>query len=196
MMSIDLLEDVAPASKDLGAVAEIADKMEHSVHRIADLEKAIKAEKQNFRKLSEEELPDLMQQLNIRSFTLSNGSHVEVTDVISGSIPSQGAIDKAKDDDKGMLEMRQQECFDWLRGNGGGDIIKNNVEVQFSKEEDQECNAFVSKLRTDEMAFKRSTGVHQKQLNKFLGETVSQGKEVPHELFKIYSGRKATIRRK
>ena len=194
-MSIDLLEDVAPASKDLGAVAEIAEKMEQSKQRIADLEHTIKAEKQNFRKLSEEELPNLMQQLNINSFTLSNGAHVEVTDVISGSIPSQGAIEKAKDDDKGMLEMRQQECFDWLRHNGG-DIIKNNVEVQFSKEEDQECNAFVSKLRNDEMAFKRSTGVHPKQLNKFLGETIEQGKDVPHDLFKIYSGRKATIRNK
>lgn len=195
-MSIDLLEDVAPASKDLGAIAEVAEKMEHTSERIAQLEQAIKAEKQNLRKLSEEDLPDIMQALNMKSFTLSNGAHVEVTDVISGSIPSQGAIDKSKDDDRGMLEMRQQGCFDWLRHNGGGDIIKNNVEVQFSKEEDQECNTFVSKLRESEMAFKRATGVHPKQLNKFLAETIATGKEVPHDLFKIYSGRKATIRRK
>ena len=42
----------------------------------------------------------------------------------------------AKGDDKVNMEIRQQHCFDWLRKNGAGDLIKNNVEVQFGRDED------------------------------------------------------------
>tara|TARA_R110000851_G_scaffold119726_1_gene247600 strand:+ start:126 stop:713 length:588 start_codon:yes stop_codon:yes gene_type:complete len=195
MKNIDLLEDVAPASNELGAVADMASRMLNLENEINLLEESLKQKKQDLTKLAEQDLPDLMQELNVRDFTLSNGAKVEVNDIISGSVPSAGAIERAKGDDKIVLEMRQQHCFDWLRDNKAGDLIKNNVEVQFGRNEDDDCNAFAKELADRKIYYKRSIGVHPGSLNSFIKERMSDGKEVPHDLFKVYTGRRAKIRR-
>ena len=196
-MTIDLLEDVAPSSNSIGAVADMAQQMFDLEKEIEDLTELLKQKKQNLTKLAEQDLPDLMQELNLKDFTLKNGAKVEVKEVISGSVPSQGAIDRAKEEDKRVeLQMLQQQCFDWLRANGGGDLIKSNVEVQFGKDEDKACNDFTKRLREENLYFKRAVGVHPATLNKYLQERLGEGKDVPLEMFRVYTGRKANIRRK
>ena len=197
MSDIDLLEDVAPASNELGAVTGMAQKMYDLENEITNLEEQLKSKKQDLRMLAEQDLPDLMQELNLKDFTLKNGAKVEVKEVISGSVPSQGAIDRAKEEDKRVeLQMLQQQCFDWLRANGGGALIKSNVEVQFGKDEDEACNQFTQKLRDEKLYYKRAVGVHPATLNKYIQERLGDGKDVPLEMFRVYTGRKANIRRK
>jgi hypothetical protein len=194
-MKIDLLDDVAPASNEIGAVADMASRMLNLQEEISRSEEALKQKKQDLTKLAEQDLPDLMMELNIKDFTLSNGAKVEVNDIISGSVPAAGAIDRAKGDDKIDLEMRQENCFDWLRANGAGDLIKSNVEVQFGRDEDDACNSFIDELQDRQIYYKRAKAVHPGTLNSFIKERLSEGKEVPHDLFRIYTGRKAKIRR-
>ena len=194
-MELDLLEDVAPSSNEIGAVADMASRMldlENEINRIDEL---LKQKKQDLTKLAEQDLPELMQELNVRDFTLSNGSKVEVNDIVSGSVPSVSAIDRAKGDDKVTLEIRQQQCFEWLRDNKAGDLIKSNVEVQFGRNEDDECNAFTQELRERQLYYKRAIGVHPSSLNSFIKERLSEGKDIPLDLFRVYTGRAANIRR-
>ena len=194
MSDIDLLEDVAPASNELGAVTDMAQRMFDLEDEISDLEELLKSKKQDLRMLAEQNLPDLMQELNFRNFTMdSTGAKVIVEEVTSGSIPSQTAINRAKGDDKFQLEMLQQQCFDWLRDTGNGDLIKSNVEVQFGKGEDQACNEFTKELQDRKLFYRRAQGVHHGRLNSFLKERLSEGKEVPHDLFRVYVGRRAKI---
>ena len=87
-MTINLLDDVAPASNSLGAVSDLAQTMFDTEKEIEDLEKLLKEKKQNLTKLAEQDLPDLMQELNMKDFTLNNGAKVEIQDIASGSIPS------------------------------------------------------------------------------------------------------------
>jgi hypothetical protein len=195
MNDIDLLEDVAPASNELGAVADMAQRMGDLENEINQLEEALKQKKQDLKMLAEQDLPNLMQELNIKNFTLSNGAKVEVKDVLTASVPSQGAIDRAKDDAKQELQILQQQCFRWLRDNGLGDLIKSNVEVQFGRNEDDKCNDFTEELRKKKLYYKRAVGVHPQSLNATLKERLSEGKDVPVEMFRVYMGRRANIRR-
>ena len=192
-MTINLLDDVAPASNSLGAVSDLAQTMFDTEKEIEALEKLLKEKKQNLTKLAEQDLPDLMQELNMKDFTLNNGAKVEIQDIASGSIPSATAIMRAKPEDRPELELRQQQCFDWLRGNNAGDLIKSNVEVQFSKGEDEACNEFTKELRERNLFYRRAVGVHHGRLNSFIKEQLADGKDVPHDLFKIYVGRKAKL---
>ena len=82
MSDIDLLEDVAPASNELGAVTDMAQKMFDLENEITNLEELLKSKKQDLRMLAEQNLPDLMQELNLKDFTLKNGSKIEVKEVI------------------------------------------------------------------------------------------------------------------
>jgi hypothetical protein len=196
MEKIDLLEDVAPSSNEIGAIADMAQRMLEIENEINRLDELLKQKKQDLKLLAEQDLPDLMQELNIRDFTLSNGAKVSVKDVITASVPSQGAIDRAKDESKkAELAMLQQQCFDWLRAHNAGDLIKSNVEVQFGRDEDDACSAFVNKLRESQIYYKRAVGVHPQVLNSFVRERMSEGKEVPMEMFRVYAGRRANIRR-
>tara|TARA_R100001460_G_scaffold74372_1_gene115448 strand:- start:540 stop:1130 length:591 start_codon:yes stop_codon:yes gene_type:complete len=196
MTDIDLLEDVAPASNELGAIADMAQRMYDLENEINKLDESLKQKKQDLKMLAEQDLPDLMQELNIKDFTLNNGAKIEVKDVIQGSVPSQGAIDRIKDEDeKEAMRILQQQCFDWLRDNGLGDLIKSNVEVQFGRNEDDKCNAFTEELREKKLYYKRAVGVHPSSLNATLRERLSEGKDVPIEMFRVYMGRRANIRR-
>ena len=197
MSDIDLLEDVAPASNELGAMTDMAQRMYDLQNEIAQLEETLKSKKQDLTKLAENDIPDLMQELNMKKFTLINGSEISIEDFLSASVPSQGAIDRAKDEQSRVsLQMLQQQCFDWLRNNGGASMIKSNVEVQFGKDEDDVCNEFTKRLRDEKLYFKRAVGVHPATLNKYLQERLGEGKDVPLEMFRVYTGRKANIRRK
>jgi hypothetical protein len=195
MTDIDLLEDVAPASNELGAIANLAEMMKIVEDEINLHESLLKQKKQELKKLAEQDLPELMQELNIKNFTMSNGAKVEIKDVISASVPSQGAIDRAKDDAKQELEILQQQCFDWLRDNGLGSIIKNSVEVQFGRDEDDTCSDFTKDLQERQIYYKRALGVHPATLTSVIKERLSEGKEVPHDLFRVFTGRRANIRR-
>ena len=124
MEKIDLLEDVAPSSNEIGAVADMAQRMLEIENEINRLDELLKQKKQDLKMLAEQDLPDLMQELNIRDFTLSNGAKVSVKDVITASV-----------------------------------------------------------------------GVHPQTLNSFIKERMSEGKEVPMEMFRVYAGRRANIRR-
>ena len=194
-MSINLLDDVAPASNELGAIADMAQQMFDLEEEISAIELSLKQKKQDLNKLANQDLPDLMQELNIKDFSLNNGAKVKVEDVVSASVPSQSSIIRAKGDDKAELEIRQQQCFEWLRANGGAELIKSNVEVQFGRDEDALCNEFTQELKNRSLHYKRAIGVHPATINSFIKEKIDNGQNIPRDLFKIYEGRRAKIRK-
>jgi hypothetical protein len=194
-MSINLLDDVAPASNELGAIADMAQQMFDLEEEIVAIELSLKQKKQDLNKLANQDLPDLMQELNIKDFSLNNGAKVKVEDVVSASVPSQSSIIRAKGDDKAELEIRQQQCFEWLRANGGAELIKSNVEVQFGRDEDALCNEFTQELKNRSLHYKRAIGVHPATINSFIKEKIDNGQNIPRDLFKIYEGRRAKIRK-
>tara|TARA_R110001583_G_scaffold70751_3_gene199868 strand:- start:820 stop:1413 length:594 start_codon:yes stop_codon:yes gene_type:complete len=192
---INLLEDVAPASNELGAIAEAAQRAQVLRNEIDELTQQLKEKEQRLKSLTEQEMPDLMQELNVKNFTLTDGSKVSLVDIVSASIPSAGAIEKAKGDNREELYERQQQCFDWLRGNGGGELIKSNVEVQFGKGEDNSCTEFKKELRDKKIFYRDSMGVHPQSLKAFITECFGRGINVPSDIFKLYTGQKVQIRR-
>ena len=82
-----------------------------------------------------------------------------------------------------------------MRDNGHGANIKSNVEVQFGRNEDDACNAFTKELREKKLYYKRAVGVHPGSVNAILKERLKDGKDIPVELFRVYMGRRAKIRR-
>ena len=193
--NINLLEDVAPSSNELGAIAEAAQRAQILRDEIDELTRQLKEKEQRLKSLTEQEMPDLMQELNVKNFTLTDGSKVSLVDIVSASIPSAGAIEKAKGDNREELYERQQQCFDWLRDNGGGELIKSNVEVQFGKGEDNSCTEFKKELRDKKIFYRDSMGVHPQSLKAFITECFGRGINVPSDIFKLYTGQKVQIRR-
>jgi len=145
--------------------------------------------------LTEQELPDLMQELNVKDFTLTNGAKIGLVDIVSASIPSAGQINRAKGDVKEELLSRQKRCHNWIRKNYGEALIVSNIEVPFGKHEDKKCSEFKKQLRKDKVFYNESTGVHPQTLKAFIRECLGKGINVPVEDFRLYTGQKVQIRR-
>ena len=81
--------------------------------------------------LSEQTIPNLMQQAGLSMLKLADGSSVEVKPFYSARIPAS----------------KSEEAFDWLRENGHGDLIKNQVSLEFGMKQDNEAKSLVEELK-------------------------------------------------
>jgi hypothetical protein len=77
------------------------------------------------RDISERVIPELLAEQGLSSLKLADGSSVTVKREYRCTLP--------KDD------FKREEAYKWLRENGLGDIIKNNVSVTFGRGEDDKA---------------------------------------------------------
>ena len=189
MTNINLLEDVAPASNSLGALTELGQKMYDLEKEIEQIEITLKKKKQEYKIISEEELPDLMSELNSQAFALGNGQGVYLHEFMSHSLPTKTAITRQKDESaKNELMVRRQKCFDWLRDNKADSLIKNTVKVNFDKKEDQKCKEFTKEIAERGIDYSLEETVNSRTLTNHFDTMLKEGKELPTDLFKIYTG--------
>ena len=101
--------DLSDLSTDqLKNVAETAENIKQKEDEVFQLEEKLKQAKKDLLKMTDEDLPMLMEEINLESFTLSDGSKVNISPTYGGTI---------KVDDR-------PQAHQWLRDNGFGDLIK------------------------------------------------------------------------
>ena len=175
------LEAESIVSIDTGMSSDIAE----SCNKLLDIQKKISTAEEEMKKLkevettlSEQTIPNLMQQAGISMLKLADGSSVEVKPFYSARIPAS----------------KSEQAFDWLRANGHGDMIKNQVSLEFGMRQDNEAKALVEELKQKGLAVQQKTSVHPSTLRGFVREQIQElGKDVPAELFGTYVANKTKI---
>ena len=112
-------------------IAKSCNKLLETQNEIAKLEDRLKTFKTTETTLSEQTIPNLMQQAGVSLIKLKDGSSVEIKPFYAARIPSS----------------KVEEAFEWLRTNGHGDLIKNNVMLTFGRNQDNEAKSLVAELR-------------------------------------------------
>ena len=115
-MSINYREDKKDTIKAVVDATQLSDKVEELKSledEILNAEESIKKLKEKRNYVSQIEIPQMMQEMNITKLKLKDGQSVEVGNFYSASI----------------LPDKQEDAFKWLRENGLGDIIKNEITV-------------------------------------------------------------------
>ena len=113
------------------------------------------------------------------AFALADGSQVTLK-------PTYGAsISKAK----------EEAAFEWLRQRNEADLIKNTVTVRFNKEQDNEAKALVDDLRKKHMEPEQASTIHPGTLRAWVKGRVEDGLELDMELFGVWVGQRAEIKR-
>ena len=88
-----------PENAELQDVSSIAEKVQQKQKAITTLEQNLKEEKQALLKLTDEDLPSAMAEMNLSSFRLANGSEVSVKNTYGAHIKKENqskAFGKAK----------------------------------------------------------------------------------------------------
>ena len=158
-------------------IAKSCNKLLETQKEIDKLEDKLKTFKTTETTLSEQTIPNLMQQAGVSLIKLKDGSSVEIKPFYAARIPSS----------------KVEEAFEWLRTNGHGDLIKNNVMLTFGRNQDNEAKSLVVELREKGHNVKQAEKVEPMTLKAFVKEQIQNGKNVPADLFGVYVASKTKI---
>jgi hypothetical protein len=181
-MNINFRDDKIDAMKAVVDPKQLTDKVQQLKNledEIRNAEEGVKKLKEQARIISELEIPSMMKEMNITKLKLSDGESVEVGKFYSASIPAE----------------KQDEAFTWLRNNGLGDIIKNDITVTFGRGEDNKAAQYAVLARGQGFEPVQKIGVHAQTLKALVRERMESGLNVPSDLFKPYEGNRTKITR-
>jgi len=181
-MNINFRDDKIDAMKAVVDPKQLTDKVQQLKNledEIRNAEEGVKKLKEQARIISELEIPSMMKEMNITKLKLSDGESVEVGKFYSASIPAE----------------KQDEAFTWLRNNGLGDVIKNDITVTFGRGEDNKAAQYAVLARGQGFEPVQKIGVHAQTLKALVRERIEAGLDVPSDLFKPYEGNRTKITR-
>ena len=181
-MTIDFEKDQEQVLDKTTNINKLADKIKElqAVQKQLEQEDAIKQKKKDIEHLSGEVIPTMLSEMGLSFLKLQDGSSVEVKTNYSATI----------------TQANKEAAFNWLRENGLGDIIKNEISVSFGRNEDNKAADYAELAKGQGLEPQQKLKVEPMTLKALVRERIEAGKEMPTELFNIYVGNKTTIKRK
>ena len=161
----------------LSNVSTLASKIIQMENKVKFLEEELKPSKKELLELTDQDLPAAMEEINMESFTLSDGSEVKV-------IPTYGGTIRADD---------RPQAHTWLRDNGYGDLVKNTISANFGMGEDNLAKDFYQSALDRGFQVDKKEAVHPMSLKSWVKEMTENGSEFPSDLFGAFIGKKAKI---
>ena len=163
-----------------------AKALSDQVIKLRDLEDEIKVAEESLKQLkkqadtlSGEVIPTMMTEMNISTMKLADGSAIEVKPVYGASIPAD----------------KKEEAFNWLRKEGLGDLIKNEVTVSFGRNEDNKAADYAVLAQGQGYQPTQKLKVEPMTLKALVRERVEKGLDMPSDLFNVFAGNRTKITR-
>jgi hypothetical protein len=181
-MTIDLRKDAPNQVSNVNP-----DKLSKEINTLQEIQQEITNQENKLKDLKDREkyyaniiIPDLMNQLNLKTLTLKDGSQIAVKNIFGASIVAE----------------KKPEAFDWLRKSGMGAIVKNNITVRFGLDEDNKAEQYATLARGQGYEPDRQVAVHAGTLRNALQEFHEKGGAIPAELFHTFEGNQTKIKTK
>ena len=165
---------------DINTLAKYCQELKSYEDEIADLEDKIKHKKDQADKISSEIIPNLLAEQGLSSLKLADGSSVDVRKSYNCTIKKD--------------EM--ESAYNWLRENGLGDIIKNEVAVQFGKGEDNKAEQLLNLAEQEGYEPTQKQKVEPMTLKALFRERVEAGLDMPSQFFNVFIKDQTKIGRK
>ena len=173
-------QEVIQKTDNIQTLADQVEKLNSLQQRIELQEDNLKSTKKEFDHLSGEVIPTMMAEMGLSHLKLMDGSSVDVKPNYSANITI----------------ANREAAFNWLRNNGLGDIIKNEILVSFGRNEDNKAADYAALAQERGFQPTQKLKVEPMTLKALVRERIEAGKEMPTELFNVFVGNKTTIKRK
>ena len=178
----DFEADQQDALKNTGNIHSLADQVERLENvdsNIEDIENKLKELKKKRDHISGEVIPTMMAEMGFAELKLHDGSHLKVSTSYKAHIS----------------EANKEQAYNWLRENGLGDIIKNEISVSFGRNEDNKAADYAALAEERGFQPTQKLKVEPMTLKALVRERIEAGKEMPTEIFGVFSENKTTIKR-
>ena len=175
--STDLLDNVevttiAVECQKLKALQDDIDRAEEHVDNLKKMADDI----------SSRVIPELLAEQGLSSLKLADGSSVTVKREYRCTLPKE--------------DERRQSAYNWLRENGLGDIIKNNVIVTFGRGEDDKAQRLLDLAASNGFEPNQTSDVAWNTLTALFQERVESGLDMPSDVFSTWIKDTTKITRK
>ena len=181
-MTIDFEKDqeqVIDKTTNINKLADKIQEMQAIQSAIESDEQQLKQKKKHLENLSGEVIPTMLSEMGLSFLKLQDGSSVEVKTNYSATI----------------TQANKEKAFNWLRENGLGDIIKNEISVSFGRNEDNKAADYAELAKGQGFQPTQKMKVEPMTLKALVRERIEAGKEMPTEIFGVFSENKTTIKR-
>jgi hypothetical protein len=182
MSSIDFEKDqqeVLQKTTSLQSLADQVERLEAMQQQFEIQDESLKEKKKQIEHLSGEVIPTMMSEMGLSHLKLIDGSTVDVKPNYSANISV----------------ANREKAFNWLRENGLGDIIKNEISVSFGRNEDNKAADYAALAEERGFQPTQKLKVEPMTLKALVRERLEAGKSMPTEIFNVFVGNKTTIKR-
>ena len=173
-------EEILDRTENLSSLAGQVKSLKALEDEVKADEELLKEKKKELERISGEVIPTLLSEMGLSSLKLADGSAVDVKPYYAANI---------------SLKNREA-AYNWLRSNGLGDIIKNEITVSFGRNEDNKAAQYANLAKGQGYQPTQKLKVEPMTLKALVRERVENGKDMPTEIFNIFIGNKTTIKRK
>ena len=172
-------QDAMKRTDNIQSLADQVENLENVNSSIENAEEIVKNLKKKRDHISGEVIPTMMSEMGLAELKLHDGSHLKVSTSYRAHIS----------------EANKEAAYNWLRENGLGDIIKNEISVSFGRNEDNKAADYAELAKSNGFQPTQKMKVEPMTLKALVRERIEAGKEMPTEIFGIFSENKTTIKR-
>jgi len=170
---LDRTENIKSLANQVKSLKELEDELK------AD-EESLKNKKKEIERISGEVIPTMLSEMGLSSLKLADGSAVDVKPYYTANISI----------------ANREAAYGWLRSNGLGDIIKNDITVSFGRNEDNKAAEYANLARGQGFQPTQKLKVEPMTLKALVRERIEAGKDMPMDIFNVFVGNRTKITRK
>ena len=177
------LRDDAPDQLNTIDPTQLSEQIEklNSINaQISNAEASLKELKEQENQLNNFTIPELMEKMNLSTLKLKDGSELSVKKIYSAT----------------MKADKKADCIQWLRNNGLGDIVKNEITVNFGQGEENKAAEYATLAKESGYEPSQKEAVHAMTLKVTMEDWKNKGNEVPEDLFWTFDGNQTKIKNK
>ena len=175
--SKDLLDNV-----EVTTIAQECVRLKTKEDELVSLEEQVKNKKEEIDEISSRIIPELLAEQGLSAIKLADGSNVSVKKEFRCTLPKD--------------ETKREQAYKWLRDQGLGDIIKNNIFVTFGKGEDDKAKQLLNLAAENGFEPQQKSDAAWNTLTALFQERVESGLDMPSDVFNTWIKDKTKITRK
>ena len=173
-------QDAMKRTDNIQSLADQVERLEGVAFDIEATEEKLKELKKKRDHISGEVIPTMMSEMGLAELKLHDGSHLKVSTSYRATI----------------TEANKEAAFNWLRENGLGDIIKNEISVSFGRNEDNKAADYAELAKGQGFQPTQKMKVEPMTLKALVRERIEAGKKMPKGNFGGFSGNKKKKKKK
>ena len=173
-------EEVLDRTENIKSLADQVKKLRSLEDELKEDEENFKNKKREAEKISGEIIPTLLSEMGLSSLKLADGSAVDVKPYYSANISIKN----------------RESAYSWLRQNGLGDIIKNDITVSFGRGEDNKAAEYANLAKGQGFQPTQKLKVEPMTLKALVRERIENNLEMPMDIFNVFVGNRTKITRK